>query len=173
MTNIDTIIFNTLRVEALTLTKNQRTSLESLIKNGTGFVSLHISSCLPEDWPKFHDLTGGGWIMGTSTHPPYGQFRVDVTNPSHPCASDIGEFVTNDELYTKIGWQPGNDVFLSARLKEKEYPMAWTRSYFKGRVFNTVLGHDGLSFQTPSFQQLVLNGIRWVSSKDEINTNSD
>ena len=163
--DVDAIVFNTLRVYELTLTQDEQTALEQLVSSGLGFVSLHISSCLPKDWQAYHDLTGGGWIMGTSTHPPYGQFTVNVSNTSHPCADGISDFVTNDELYTKIGWRPGNDVFLSANLQGETYPIAWTRSYFKGRVFNTVLGHNGLSFQTPAVQRLVLNGIRWASSE--------
>ena len=36
----------------------------------------------------------------------------------------------------------------------------------KGRVFVTLLGHDGLSLETPEVQKIVLNGVEWVTSKD-------
>ena len=161
---MDALVFNTLRIDDLALARDEQAALKRLVGEGTGFVCLHISGCLPEGWPEYHDMTGGGWIMGTSTHPPYGQFEVNVKNEAHPCAEGIGEFVTNDELYTKIGWKPGNDVFLTADLEGETYPMAWTRSYGGGRVFNTVLGHNGLSFRTPEVQRLVLNGIQWAVS---------
>ena len=32
-------------------------------------------------------------------------------------------------------------------------------------VFNT-LGHNGLSFETPQFQRLVLNGVSWATARD-------
>ncbi|MCH8827659.1 MAG: ThuA domain-containing protein, partial [Chloroflexi bacterium] len=73
-------------------------------------------------------------------------------------------FITNGELYIELGWQPGNQVFLTADLEGQTHPMAWTRTYGNGKVFQTTLGHDGLSFQTTLFQQLVVNAVDWVTS---------
>ena len=42
------------------------------------------------------------------------------------------------------------------------YPLAWTRNYGNGKIFKTTLGHNGLSFRTPQFQRLILNGVNWV-----------
>ena len=179
VTSFDAIVFNTRRETDLTLAKAEQVALTRFVGGGRGFVCLHISSCRPESWPDYHDLTGGGWITGTSCHPPYGQFTVDVKNPDHPCAEGITDFVTNDEMYIRLDTRPGNDVFLTAELEEGThtfagtpmlmaggtYAMAWTRAYGNGRVFNTTLGHNGLSFQTPGFQRLVLNGVRWATDK--------
>jgi type 1 glutamine amidotransferase len=44
------------------------------------------------------------------------------------------------------------------------FPLAWTRSYGSGKVFVTLLGHDGLSHQNQDFQKLVLNGVDWVTA---------
>ena len=71
----------------------------------------------------------------------------------------------------------GNDYFLHAdseegthKWRDKEtfmpggtFPLGWTRKYGNGKVFVTTLGHNGLSFKTPEYQKLVLNGINWVS----------
>ena len=164
MSDFDALVFNTRREKELTLAKDEQIALTRFVGGGKGFVCIHISGCLPESWPEYHDVAGGGWISGVSTHPPYGQFTIDVKSPEHPCAKTITDFVTNDELYTKLGWKSGNDVFLTAELDGETYPMAWTRSYGNGKVFNTTLGHDGLSFRTPQFQQLVLNGLAWTTS---------
>lgn len=163
MKDYDALVFNTRREGELTLAKDEQVALTQFIGGGKGFVCIHISGCLPESWPAYHDIAGGGWISGASTHPPYGQFAVKTKDTGHPCAEGITEFVTNDELYTKLGWKPGNEVFLTAELEGEAHPMAWTRIYGKGRVFNTTLGHNGLSFQTPQFQRLVLNGVAWVT----------
>ena len=42
------------------------------------------------------------------------------------------------------------------------FPLGWTRKYGEGNVFVLLLGHDARSFQTPAFQQLVLNGVDWA-----------
>ncbi len=164
LAEFDVLIFNTLRREQTTLTVEEQIGMTRFIGGGKGFVCIHISGCAPEDWPEYHDVTGGGWVDGTSTHPPYGQFLVNVDEADHPCAEGISDFLTNDELYTKLGWRAGNDVFLSADLDGDAQPIAWTRKYGNGRVFATTLGHDGLSFKTPLFQRLVLNGVSWVGS---------
>lgn len=172
----DAIVFNTRREDEDTLESEQRTSLTQFIGGGKGFVVIHIASCKPKDWGEYHDVTGGGWVTGSSYHPPYGQLMVNVTNSDHPCASGITDFVTNDELYMNLEVRPNNEVFMTAKSEEGThmwhgqstfmpagtFPVAWTRSYGNGRVFNTTLGHNGLSFQTPQFQQLILNGLDWA-----------
>lgn len=176
----DTVVFNTRREDDMTLSTEERTALTQFIGGGKGFVCLHISTCQPKDWPKYHDVTGGGWVTGTSFHPPYGQFTVNVKNRSHPGSAEIDHFVTNDELYMGINFAEDNDVFLTGDSDEGThvwggrpthmpggtFPLAWTRRYGKGRVFVTLLGHDSLSFQTTQFQRLVLNGVDWTTSKD-------
>ena len=44
------------------------------------------------------------------------------------------------------------------------FPLAWTRSYGSGKVFVTLLGHDGRSQGNKGFQEVVLNGVSWVTS---------
>jgi type 1 glutamine amidotransferase len=165
LSGYDVLVFNTLRWQETALTGAERAGMTRFIGGGKGFVCIHISGCAPEEWPEYHDVTGGGWIMGTSTHPPYGQFTVNVVDRDHPVAADITDFVTNDELYTKLGWREGNEVFMTADLDGEPHPISWTRKYGKGRVFATTLGHDGLSFRTPQFQRLVLNGVDWAAGE--------
>ena len=178
MAEFDALVVNTRREQELTLSEDARTALTQYVGGGKGFVCLHISGCRPETWNEYHDVTGGGWITGESFHPPYGQFTVNVSDPNHPCANGLSDFVTNDELYMNIGWRPGNDVFLEASAKEGShawggqptfmpagtFPLAWTRSYGNGKVFKTTLGHNGLSFMTPQFQRLTLNGVEWATT---------
>ncbi len=161
----DVLIFNTRRSGDLTLAEDEQAALTRSVGDGKGFVAIHCGASRPETWHEFHDVTGGGWIGGVSSHPPYGKFTVNVKDAGHPCAREIADFVTDDELYTNLGWKPGNEVFLSAELDGVEHPMAWTRRFGKGKVFTTMLGHDGLSFQTPEFQRLILNAVGWVSSE--------
>jgi len=41
------------------------------------------------------------------------------------------------------------------------WPLAWTRSYGRGRVFYTGLGHEQAVWQDARYQRLLLNAIRW------------
>ena len=116
--------------------------------------------------------------MGTSFHPPYGQFTVNIRNSDHPGVAGISDFVTNDELYMGIEYSDDNDVFMTADSEGGTYqwgenptdmpagtfPLGWTRTYGDGKAFVTLLGHNGLSFETPELQKMVLNGVNWVTS---------
>ena len=181
MGGFDALVFNTLRAGDNGMTEAQQTGMTNFIKSGKGFVCLHISGCASDDWPQYYDITGGGWVMGKSFHPPYGQFTVEVKNPEHPGAQGIADFVTNDELYMNIEYKDGNDVFATSEFEEGTYPrnnprgepthmrggtfpLGWTRAYGDGKVFVILLGHDGRSFETPEYQKLVLNGVSWVTS---------
>ena len=183
MIGYDVLVFNTLRAGDNGMTNAEQTGMTRFIKNGKGFVCLHISGCASGDWPQYYDITGGGWVMGKSFHPPYGQFTVEVGNPKHPGAKGISDFMTNDELYMNTEHKDGNDVFVTSDFEEGTYarnnpqgepiqmpggtfPLGWTRKFGNGRVFVTLLGHNGLSFETPEFQKIVLNGVEWVTSKD-------
>ena len=179
MNTYDALVFNTLRAGDNGLSKNQQAGMTNFIEAGKGFVCIHISGCASDDWPQYYDITGGGWIMGESFHPPYGQYSVHIKDQSHPGVEGISDFTTNDELYMGIEYKDGNDVFITADSEDGThtwggepkhmpggtFPLGWTRTYGDGRVFVTLLGHDGLSFKTPEFQKMILNGIDWATNK--------
>ena len=185
MGGFDALVFNTRRENLpdfgdLALSQEQQAGMKEYISSGKGFVCLHISGCLPEQWAGYHDITGGGWITGKSFHPPYGKFTVNVSKPGHPGVSGVEDFATNDELYMGLGIADGNDVFITGTCEDGTYPwgperqpkempggtfpLGWTRKFGDGKVFTLLLGHDGLSFETPEFQQIVLNGVAWATT---------
>ncbi len=186
MSGYDALVFNTRRENVpdfgdWTLTESQMQGLKDYVSGGGGFVCIHIATCVAAAWPEYHDITGGGWISGTSYHPPYGEFTVNVSQASHPGASGIADFSTNDELYMNLAIKDGNDVFITGTAEDGTwpwgpdrnpthmpggtYPLGWTRKYGDGNVYVLLLGHDGRSFETPEFQKLVLNGVDWAAAK--------
>jgi type 1 glutamine amidotransferase len=42
------------------------------------------------------------------------------------------------------------------------WPVAWTRSHGKGRVFYSGLGHDDWVWKDARVQKLLQNGIEWA-----------
>ena len=154
--------------------------MKQFIRSGKAFICLHISTCVPTTWSEFHEITGGGWITGSSFHPPYGEFTVTITAPDHPGANGVLDFKTHDELYMGLAVNDGNDIFLTADAPEGThpwgpdrqpthmpagtFPLGWTRQYGDGNVFVLLLGHDAQSFNNPGFQQLVLNGVDWATA---------
>ena len=178
MSAYDALVFNTMRAGDDGMTREQQAGMTQYIQSGKGFVCIHIAGCASEDWREYYDITGGGWVSGVSYHPPYGNFQVNVSDPDSPGAAGISDFATNDELYMGIEYRDGNDVFLTGDADDGTYmwggketfmpggtfPLGWTRSFGAGKVFVTLLGHNGLSFQTPEFQRIVLNGVDWATA---------
>ena len=164
----------------LALSKNEQAGLGDFVRSGKGFVCIHIATCVPEGWPEYHDITGGGWITGTSFHPPYGQYTVNVSDSGHSGVRGVSDFSTNDELYMGLVLKEGNHVFITGNAEDGThpwgpernpmnmpggtFPLGWTRTYGEGKVFTLLLGHDGRSFQTPEFQKIVLNGVDWATA---------
>ena len=186
MAAFDALVFNTRRENLpdfgdWALQPPEREGLKSYIASGKGFICLHIAGCVPQEWPEYHEITGGGWITGTSYHPPYGAMRVNISDAAHACCSGLADFDTTDELYMNVQhFDAGNEVFITGDSEggvwpwgpERQptampggtYPLGWTRRYGAGKVFVLLLGHDGASFAAPGFQQLVLNGVEWATA---------
>ena len=185
LNSYDALVFNTRRENIpdfgeWALSSSEQNGMKDFISSGKGFVCLHISTCLPGGWPEYHDITGGGWISGTSFHPPYGRFTVNISNSGHPGVNGVAEFNTDDELYMGLAITEGNDVFLTGHTENGThpwgpdrapkdmpggtFPLGWTRRYGQGKVFTLLLGHDGKSFESPEFQQIVLNGVNWSTA---------
>ena len=181
----DALVFNTRRENAadfaeMKLSEAAQYSIINFIKSGKGFVCLHISGCGADYWPEFAEITGGGWVAGTSFHPPYSNFAVKISNSGHTGAAGVSDFNTDDELYMGIDYKDGNDTFLTGASEEGTwpwgpdrtpthmpagtFPLGWTRTYGQGKVFTLPLGHEGKSFQSPEFQKMGLNGVQWATT---------
>ena len=185
MSAYDALVFNTRRENAadfaeMKLSEAAQNGIINFVKSGKGFVCLHISGCGADYWSEFAEITGGGWVTGTSYHPPYSNFAVKVSNSGHAGAAGVSDFNTDDELYMGIDYKDGNDIFLTGDSEEGTwpwgpdrapthmpggtFPLGWTRPYGQGKVFSLLLGHDGKSFQSPEFQKMVLNGVQWAAA---------
>ncbi len=87
MSGYDALVFNTRRENLpdfgnLALSTAEQDGMKAFISAGKAFICLHIGTCMPPAWPEFHDITGGGWINGSSFHPPYGEFTKSTTATS-------------------------------------------------------------------------------------------
>ena len=164
LSGYDAIVLNTLRQELTDndLNEDQRNGLMGYVWTGGGLVSVHISAASAPEWPEMKKMTGGGWVLGESWHPPFGWFQVNLNNPDHPLAKGVTPFWTYDECYCGLDIQPGIDVFMYGVVEGEDKPLGWSHSYGEGTVSNIALGHAGSSQTHPQFQQLILNSVNYV-----------
>jgi len=159
------------------------------IRSGKGFVGVHAATDTFRGHRPFHPyvrMIGGEF----KTHGP--QVQVDVLNqdPKHPaCAHLPGSWTVFDEIYILDGFErPAVHGLLGLDKHPNEktpgdYPIAWCKTYGKGRVFYTSLGHredvwdpnwtegNGQRRNPPSvavaFQRHLLGGIRWALGREQ------
>jgi len=172
-----------------------RQSLLDFVSGGKGLVGIHAAAAtfvqypVYDQWPPFGEMLGAYEDGG---HP----WRADevitlkLDDPASPINAAFGGkgFEISDEVFQfrapysreklhilqsidtdKTDMNPPRR-FLPARAADKDFAMAWVRSYGKGRVFYTSLGHNPHLFWDPKLLQHYLAGIQFALGDLEADT---
>ncbi len=162
----DVLVFNFRNNDQNDISEKARQNLLDYVKSGKGLVPVHFNACAFRNWPEFRNLIGRIWVGGTSGHGPYGGFKAEVVNKEHPITKGVEAFEIADELYSKLIGEASINVLVQAYSdwSKKIEPLVWTLDYGKGRVFNTVLGHDVPARKNPNFGFLLNRGVEWAAT---------
>jgi type 1 glutamine amidotransferase len=160
-------------VREIELSAEQRADLLSFVRDdGKGFVAAHSAATSFFSWPEFGEMLGGRfdehpWNIIDGT--------VVVDDPSHPAMRHMPpRAVFRDELYQLKDFSR-DKIHVLAHLdatkldltkplvhrKDGDFPAAWSKSYGKGRVFYSILGHADENWDNPLVQQIYFQAIRW------------
>ena len=140
------------------------------VRGGRGLVVFHAACTACQSWPEFQQLVGATWAMGKTGHGRRHEFAVKIADPSHPVTAGMTEFRIFDELWHRMGTQPGVHVLCTAfSAKEKRgsgaaEAVALCTRLGKGRGFNLVLGHDVRAMSCPGWRTLMLRGTEWAAT---------
>jgi len=142
-----------------------RENLKKFVAGGKGMMMTHFACGAWQEWPEFVQLAGRVWNPKLRGHDPYGKFRVEIADPEHPITKGLDAFETTDELYTCLTGDTKIHIIAKATSKvdKKEYPMAFVLDYGKGRVFQTVLGHDAAAYASPGVGDLLRRACAWAA----------
>lgn len=157
----------------LPMDEAQKKALVEFVRSGRGFVGIHSATDTFYKWSEYLELVGG-YFDG---HPWHQEVTLRVEDRAHPATAHLpSTFAIRDEIYQFKDW--GRDrvhVLLSldpssvdlskkgVNRSDKDFAVAWTREFGKGRVFYTALGHEAAVWQDPRFQQHLAGGIRWAT----------
>ena len=161
-------------VREIDLSREQRADLLSFVKDdGKGFVAAHSASTAFFSWPEFGEMLGGRfdehpWEIADGT--------VVVDDSQFPAMRHLPKtFVFRDELYQMKDFSRDRIRVLAhldpARLDltgplvhrtDGDFPAAWAKTYGKGRVFYSILGHDAEAWDNPMLRQMYFQAIRWA-----------
>ena len=157
------------------MTDEQKRDLLSFVHDdGKGFVAVHTATATFYEWPEYGVMVGGYF----DNHPwMVFEAPVVVERPDFPGWKSLPhEFTMRDEMYQYKAPYSRDQVDVLASLDaskldltnkgvhrtDHDFPIAWVKSYGKGRVFSSTLGHTDASWDDPRVQQIYLEGIKWV-----------
>lgn len=166
----DAVMFNT--TGELPMSDGQKAAFADFIRSGHGFIGVHSATDTFYKWGTYLDIIGG-YFNG---HPWHEMVTIDVVDPKSPIVGFLGgSFQINDEIYQVSDFKSETSHVLlqldpdAANMKKPGiqirpygWPVAWTRSYGKGRVYYNGLGHDDWVWKDERFQKMLLNGIKWA-----------
>jgi type 1 glutamine amidotransferase len=153
-------------------TKAQQVALLDYVRSGHGYVSIHGADNAAADWlPQWKEMLGGffshvGLPDGKVRK---GSYVVTIVDKSSPITQGISDFPLADELYYNLQILPDVQPLATIEYAGTDWPVAWTRSFGKGRVFHTVLGHRDFGpgkddpVRNPNLLRLILQGVDWTA----------
>lgn len=161
-------------VREIDLSAEQRADLLSFVRDdGKGFVAAHSAATAFFSWPEFGEMLGGRfdehpWGIADGT--------VVVDDAAFPAMRHLPRAkVFRDELYQIKDFSRDKIRVLAhldaSRLdltkplvhrKDGDFPAAWAKTYGKGRVFYSILGHEAEDWDNPALSKMYFEAIRWA-----------
>ena len=155
---------------SLPLSAEAREALFAHVREGAGFIGVHSADDTWDEVAEYGDMLGGRF----NGHPWHQRVRVIVEDVSHPATVYLGpDFWVTDEIHTFRHWSRA-DLHVLMRLdvssvdgrrgnrSDGDYALAWLRTYGKGRVFYTALGHQPEVWADERFRRHLLGGVLWA-----------
>ncbi len=161
----------------------QKKDLLSFVHDdGKGFVGIHAALDANYKWPEYGEMIGG-WF---DEHP-WMTFEAPILleDPTFPAVKHFPRaFTKRDEIYQAKGWSR-DKVNVLLRLDEtklnyennprihrtdRDFAVAWSKMYGKGRVFYSTLGHTPESWVDPDVRTMYREAVKWVLGLTEGST---
>ena len=122
------------------LTPDQEKGLTGFVEKGGALVGLHSATAAWQSNRKYIDMIGGVFAK----HGPVTEFPVNIVDTEHQITQRIPDFRVTDEFYILDKFDRDKvNVLATAMWRHKEHPVAYTKTYGKGRVFYFALHLHG------------------------------
>ncbi len=168
----DAVLFYT--TGELDMSPQQKDDFMSFIKvDGKGFIGAHSALDTFYAWHEYGDMIGGYF----NDHP-WGVFDapVIVEDRKFPAMKAFAPtFTIRDEIYQPMDWSrdkvrvlarldPNKIDLKNPRVKrtDRDFAVAWAKTYGKGRVFYSTFGHREEVWDMPQIQTMYLEAIKWA-----------
>jgi uncharacterized protein len=171
--NLDVVIFYT--TGELPLSAEQKSAFLDFIKSGKAFIGFHSATDTFYNWPEYGEMIGAYF----KSHPWTSRDTVTIKTPDRkfPVTKHWEEsFKLTEEIYqfrnfnaenvkVTMSLDTANTDMTKKGIEAKEFPISWYRSYGKGRVFYSALGHNPEVWRDQRFQTMIVNAIKWATGQ--------
>ncbi len=153
------------------ITKEQWDALNAAVKGGVGFGGWHGGA--GDSFRKnteYQFMTGGQWVA----HPGGDKavYKVNITQKADAVVAGQSDFeMASEQYYMHV--DPGVNVLATTTfsgeyedigwIKGVVMPQVWKKTWGKGRVFYSALGHVAKDFDVPQVMEITLRGLEWAS----------
>ena len=160
------------------LSPQQMQDLLSFVKvDGKGFVAAHTGDNAFQQFPEYREMVGGLWNHPwTKAEQLVAKLPVNVEAPDFPAMQSLPpSYFVMDEAAVHLAPYSRENVRVLASVdmnrvdrslardpNDKDVPIAWAKTYGKGRVFYSTLGHSDESWDNPLVQRMFFDAIRWA-----------
>jgi len=160
-----------------------KNSLLDFVKAGGGIAGFHSATDTYKKWKEYNEMMGGVF----AGHPWGGGSKVwvKIDDPKHTLTPGFkgASFQITDEIYqfrADTGLRTNQRVLLSldgskmdlkrGNRKNGDYPVAWVRTYGKGRCFYSSLGHNAHIYWDERILPFYLAGLQFALGDLEVET---
>ncbi len=161
------------RDDEFKFTPGQQEAIFDFVRSGHGYVSIHAADNAASDWlPPWREMLGG--VFSHAGLPDgkvqKGTYTVKIADTASPITQGLKDFTLKDELYYQLQMQPDVQPLATVEYQGAQWPVAWTRTFGKGRVFHTVLGHRDFGadkddpLRDPNLSRLIIQGTDWAAA---------
>lgn len=153
-----------------TITKEQEKGLLDAIRGGTGIAGWHggMGDSFRNN-VDYQFMVGGQWVQHPGNIIDY---TVQIIDHKDPITAGLDDFAMRSEQYY-LHVDPSNTVLATTTFSGKHgdapwiagcvMPQVWKRSWGKGRVFFSALGHVASDFDVPQVKTIVQRGMIWAA----------
>ncbi len=171
LNDFDAIFF--FGVREVVLTPEQKADLLSFVRDdGKALIVAHAGATAFFSWPEFGEMIGGRF----DEHP-WGIIKapVLVEDSAFPGMAQLPKtFDHVDEYYQIKGFsREKSHVILRLDVshldlttplvhhRDHDFPLVWAKTYGKGRVYYSALGHDPSTWDDRAVQQMYFEALKW------------
>jgi type 1 glutamine amidotransferase len=149
------------------MSNRESKDLRDAIARGVGLAGCHggLGDSFRND-TEYQYMVGGQFVKH-----PGGQidYEVTISNSTDPITAGTSDFSLKTEQYY-MHFDPNIEILATTSFSGQhdawidgvEMPVVWKKTYGKGRVFYSALGHSEDIFEIPEAWNIMTRGIEWA-----------